>query len=96
MTLKQLNERHRRFYDNSRNKLVAELPASRFTIETTDGLHRVYDSQPSEGESNPLGDINASLAEQEKQDRAAVNDAALSMPIRLAALNRLNAQKRKV
>jgi hypothetical protein len=98
VSLKNLNECHRNVYDGNarQGRLVAELPAGRYSIESKDGLHRVYDTQPAEGESHPLGDMaQHPLSEQETKDRAAVNDAALSMPIRLAALNRINAKRIK-
>lgn len=90
MSLKRL------FQDNAApaGKLVAEISASRYAIETNGGLHRIYDTEPTEGESHPLADMQHPLNEQETKDRAAVNDAALSMPARLAALNRLNIKKR--
>jgi hypothetical protein len=95
MNLKNLNERHRKVYDTAgaAGNLVAELPTERYTVETNDGMHRIYDAQPTQGESNPLADMQHPLSEQETKDRAAVNDAALSMPARLAALNRLSTKR---
>ena len=70
-------------------KLLKELDAHRFRIETESGVHRIYDMQPVEGEKNPL-DSTGPLGEQIQKDRAIVADSSQSMPTRLAALNRLN------
>ena len=98
MNLKQLNERFQQVYDGASHtgKVVMELPAGRFTAETRDGVLRVYDNAPNAGETHPLGNLTDTESEQHKRDLAAVNDMALSMPSRLAALNRLNSRKREI
>ncbi len=89
-TIKELSEHYRKVYDSAgaEGMLVAELPAERYTFETRDGVHRIYETRPTEGGRHPLADMQAQ-SEQEAMARAAVNDAALSMPARLAALSRL-------
>jgi len=95
-----LNARNREHYRDSgqrlRGRLVAELPADRFGIETVDGMHRIYDApswHPLSGKPDPLVDALSRVAEQDRErvqrDRAAVADQNLSMPARLAALARL-------
>jgi hypothetical protein len=110
-TLKELNARNREVYDCPGPRLVAQLPASRYVVELMEGLHRIYDTLPTEREGvdlpggltdsidHPLSGLNDSesdplnAAEQEQKDRASVTDAAQSMPQRLRALGRLNAQR---
>jgi hypothetical protein len=91
MNLKQMNQRHRQVHDSegSERKLLAELPARRFVIETGDGLHRIYDTQPVDGEKNPLDECSGPLGEQIQRDRAIVADARAPEAARLRALSRI-------
>src|SRR5687767_9512222 len=75
-------------------KLAVELPANRFAIETSGGTHRIYDMAPADGEAD-VNKVLKAVADhgiQREKDRAAINDSDLSMPARLAALNRLLTQ----
>ena len=91
MDIKKLNERHAKFWDSQggTRKLVAELPGNRFHTETDGNVVRIYDTQPTEGESNPLDACTGPLGEQLARDRRTVADATASQADRLRALGRL-------